>query len=146
MPTAVRYDAERAVVILGDGEFGPVREEAWDYSVGGKNVIRSWVNYRKAEPGGKKTSPLDHIHVTEWDPDWTAEFIDLLTVLTRLVALEPAQAELLPRILSAPVLTTKDLALAGTRWPANPADRKPRYGLLTAASDAGADQPSLSPQ
>jgi hypothetical protein len=143
MPTGVRYDAGRAVVVLGNGEFGPVREEVWDYSVGGKNVIRSWVNYRKAEPGGKKTSPLDYIHVKEWDPDWTAEFIDLLTVLTRLVALEPAQAELLPRILTAPVQTIRNLTVAGTRWPSKPADRKPRYSIPGAASDAGADEPTL---
>ena len=140
MPTGVHYDAERAVVVLGDGEFGPVPEEAWGYRVGGKNVIRSWVNYRKAEPGGKKTSPLDHIHVTEWDPDWTSEFIDLLTVLTRLTELEPAQAELLPRILTAPMLTIQNLVATGTRWPSMPADHKPRYGIPGAASDADADQ------
>jgi hypothetical protein len=143
MPIDVRYDAGREVVVLGDGEFGPVREEVWDYRVGGKSVIRSWVNYRKAEPGGKKTSPLDYIHVTEWDPDWTSEFIDLLTVITRLVDLEPAQAELLPRILAGPLLTMEELRRAGVRWPTTLADRKPRYGLPKGASDSGADQDAL---
>ena len=95
MPVAMSYDADRATLIIGDGEFAPVRREVWDYAVGGKNVIRSWFNYRKKEPGGKRSSPLDHLSPAAWDPDWTTEAIDLLTVLTRLVELEPAQADLL---------------------------------------------------
>lgn len=129
MPTDVAYDEARGVVLLGDGEFGPVRPEVWAYAVGAKNVIGSWVNYRKAEPGGKKTSPLDYIHVDVWDPDWTTEFIDLLTVLSRLVELEAAQADLLGDILAAPLITMADLRDRGTRWPVSPADRKPKYGL-----------------
>ncbi|PYF99068.1 N-6 DNA Methylase [Georgenia satyanarayanai] len=135
MPTGATYDANRAVVVLGDGEFGPVREEVWDYAVGGKNVIKSWVNYRKAEPGGKKSSPLDHVHVDEWDPDWTTELIDLFTVLTRLVELEPEQAELLERVLAGPLLTMEELRLDGVRWPASAADRKPRHGFEARTDD-----------
>ncbi len=136
MPTDVIYDADRSIIVLGDGEFGPVREEAWNYDVGGRNVIKSWVNYRKAEPGGKKNSPLDRNHVDEWDPDWTTEFIDLLTVLTRLVELEPEQADLLERVLASPVLGGEALRLAGVRWPSKPTDRKPRYGIPAAATEA----------
>ncbi|HCT80685.1 MAG TPA: hypothetical protein DGG94_05180 [Micromonosporaceae bacterium] len=127
MPSGVEYDEARGIVLLGDGEFGPVRREVWDYAVGGKGVVKSWVNYRKAEPGGKKTSPLDHIHVNTWDPDWTTEFIDLLTILNRLVELEPEQAHILDRILAGPILTTEDLRSAGVRWPTTPADREPNY-------------------
>lgn len=63
MPTGVEYDDEAQQVRLGTGAWGPVRREVFDYAVGGKNVIRSWVNYRKAVPGGKKSSPLDDLHV-----------------------------------------------------------------------------------
>lgn len=129
LPEDVRYDATRHVVIIGDGEFGPVPQQAWDYSVGGKNVIKSWVNYRKFEPGGKKTSPLDHMHTDTWDPAWTTEFIDLLTVLCRLVELEPCQTELLQEVIDLPVLDTNALAKAGVRWPQTAKDRKPRFGL-----------------
>ncbi|MDD9205847.1 hypothetical protein PU560_05110, partial [Georgenia sp. 10Sc9-8] len=73
MPTEITYDPQRRAVMLGDGEFGPVDPAVWDYTVGGKQVIKSWVKYRKAEPGGNKTSPLDHVHVDAWDPDWTTE-------------------------------------------------------------------------
>lgn len=139
MPADVSYDPSRQVVVLGDGMFGPVAPPVWEYMVGGKSVIKSWVNYRKAEPGGKKTSPLDHMHVEVWDPDWTTEFIDLLTVLTRLVDLEPAQADLLDCIVSGPVLTMDDFRTAGVRWPATAADRKPRYGVPTVPEQAALD-------
>jgi hypothetical protein len=121
------YDPDRAALLIGNGEFSPVSPEAWEYAVGGRNVIRSWFNYRKRDPGGKKTSPLDRISPASWEPDWTTEVIDVLTSLTRLTALEPAQTSLLERILAAPTLTAADLAAAGARWPGSSKDRKPRY-------------------
>jgi Type ISP C-terminal specificity domain len=138
MPNVIDYDPSRAVVMVGDGEFAPVSRDAWEYNVGGKNVIKSWFNYRKKDPGGKRAYPLDLVHPETWEPDWTTELIDLLTVLTRLTALEPALAELIARILDGPLLTAGALEAAGTRWPRDQQDRKPRYAyasLGTTASD-----------
>jgi Type ISP C-terminal specificity domain/Uncharacterized protein conserved in bacteria (DUF2188)/N-6 DNA Methylase len=129
MPETIAYGADTETVSLGDGQWGPVPPEVWTYTVGGKNVLRSWFNYRKAVPGGKKTSLLDYVHVDTWPAEWTIEFIDLLTVLTRLVDLEAEQARLLDDVLAGDVLTMDALAAEGVRWPAGPADRKPRYGL-----------------
>lgn len=131
MPEAMSYDGTRGAVIVGGGEFAPVVREVWEYSVGGKNVLKSWFNYRKKDPGGRRSSPLDELNPSTWDADWTSELIDLLTVLTRLVDLEPAQADLLDRILAGPLLSSADLSKAGTRWPTNPKDRKPRYSLTS---------------
>ena len=129
MPETLDYDADRQILKLGDGEWGPVTPEVWAYSVGGKNILKSWFNYRQAVPGGKKTSPLDYVHVDTWPAEWTTELIDLLTVLTRLVDLEADQAKLLDDVLAGDVLTMEALATQGVRWPSGPADRKPRYGL-----------------
>jgi len=129
MPENIGYDADTETVSLGDGQWGLVRPEVWAYTVGGKNVLRSWFNYRKAVPGGKKTSPLDYVHLDVWPSEWTIEFIDLLTVLTRLVDLEGEQANLLDDVLAGDVLTMETLAAEGVRWPTGPADRKPRYSL-----------------
>ena len=117
MPESITYDAARSTLVVGDGEFAPVRREVMEYTVGGRNVFKSWFDYRKKEPGGRRMSPLDHIYPTEWDPDWTTEAIDLLTVLTRLVELEPTQADLLNHVLAGDLLTMNDLRTAGTRWP-----------------------------
>jgi Predicted helicase len=134
MPESMSYDEKRSAVIMGDGEFCPVRHEVWEYAVGGKNIIKSWFNYRRKDPGGRRTSPLDHIHPTTWDPDWTTEAIDLLTVLTRLVELEPDQDELLRRVLSGPLLSMDDLRIKGTRWPTSARDHKPRHSLASRSS------------
>ncbi len=132
MPIRHVYDeANHAIYFTGeDGErngvWGPVSREVFDYTVGGMNVIGSWFKYRRKNPGGKKTSPLDDIHVTEWPHEWTLEFTELLTVLTRLVWLEPAQATLLEEILAGELSTMADLADAGVTWPQSRDDRKPR--------------------
>ena len=127
MPSAITYEAGRAVLLVGDGEFAPVRREVWEYSVGGKNVITSWFNYRKKDPGGRKSYPLDLIHPETWQPDWTTELIDLLTVLTRLTALEHAQGELTARILDGPLIPAANLEKTGTHWPKTQQDRNPRH-------------------
>lgn len=138
MPSAATYDAGRLVLSVGDGEFFPVSREVWQYSVGGRNLIKSWFNYRKKDPGGKKNYPLDLVYPETWEPDWTSELIDLLTVLTRLTALEAAQAELMARILDGPLVSAADLEEAGTRWPKAKQDRKPRHSYSSlGASTAG---------
>jgi len=127
MPTELRFDEDTRHLHVGTGEWAPVSPAVIAYTVGGKNVLKSWFNYRKAVPGGKKTSPLDHIHLDQWPAGWSTELTDLLTVLTRLVEAEADQADLLDRILTGPLLTTQTLAATGVRWPANTTDRKPNY-------------------
>jgi hypothetical protein len=129
LPTTMNYTEHDRVLHVGEGAFSPVEPAVWDYTVGGKNVLKSWFNYRKSDPGGKKTSPLDNIHASSWDPAWTTELVELLTVLTRLVDLEPQQADLLERVVTGPILTMDALTTAGVRWPRTAADRKPRKGF-----------------
>lgn len=132
MPIKHFYDAaNHAIYFTGEsgdrnGVWGPVEAAVFDYTVGGMNVIGSWFKYRKKNPGGKKTSPLDDIHVTEWPHEWSLEFTELLTVLTRLVALESDQKALLDEILAGELSTVDELADAGVKWPQSRDDRKPR--------------------
>lgn len=129
MPETIGYDPEAHVVTLGTGTFGPVLAAVWEYTVGGRNVVKSWFNYRKKTPGGKKTSPLDHLHVDAWPSEWNGELIDLLTVLTRLVALEEGQRALLGEILAGPIQGHDKLTASGVTWPTggNDLQRRPRY-------------------
>jgi type ISP restriction-modification system protein/N-6 DNA methylase len=137
LPETMSYDEDRATVVIGDGEFAPVRRAVWEYTVGGRNVLSSWFNYRKKNPSGKKTSQLDHIRPDNWIPDWTTDAVNLLTVLTRLTAIEPIQAEFLSRILTGKLLSAGELAAAGTRWPHTDKDRKPRYAYDSLGPMAG---------
>lgn len=126
MPATMAYDPAAETLRVGDGQFAPVAPQVWQYAVGGKNVLKSWFNYRKATPGGKKTSPLDDIHTDTWPADWSTELLDLLNLLTRLVDIEAVQGELLDEITAGPLLTRTDLVDAGTRWPTTTADRVAR--------------------
>lgn len=148
MPVKLRYDDVRRQIVFTDddggrnGAWGPVPREVFDYTVGGMNIIGSWFKYRKKNPGGKKTSPLDDIHVDEWPIEWTREFTELLTVLTRLVSLEPAQAEVLKQILAGPLVTRAELANAGVKWPETRDDRKPRRRVAADTLDIFGDEPN----
>lgn len=134
MPTDIAFvpdpdDPAVGAIRVGTGTFGPVRERVCAYQVGGRNVIGSWFGYRKADPAGRRSSPLDDVNVTTWPADWTREFIDLLTVLTRLVDLEDAQAVLLADVLAGDLLSVPELSAAGVRWPTTAADRRPRRAI-----------------
>ncbi|MFT9662958.1 type ISP restriction/modification enzyme [Mycobacteroides abscessus subsp. abscessus] len=126
MPDTVHYDPQTQTIHLGAGTFGPVPQQVWDYTVGGKNVIRAWVNYRKKTPTGRQTSPLDTVHVGAWPSDWNSEFIDLLSVLTHLTALHPQQCELLEQILEHPTASRTDLTTLGVTWPTTATDKQRR--------------------
>lgn len=139
MPSEMTFDEATGELRLGGGALGPVDSRVWAYTVGGKNVLRSWFGYRKAEPGGKKSSPLDDIHASSWPPEWTSELLDLLSVLTRLVELEETQSELLDEIMAAPLASRDMLASAGTIWPPGGKDpqRKPDYSSARPGFEEG---------
>lgn len=143
-PDEFSYDPTMETLTVGDGTFGPVPPATWDYTVGGVNVLRSWFGYRRKQRGGKKTSPLDGIHDLGWSADWTTELVDLLTVLTRLVALHGDQDRLLGDILAGETASSSHLAQVGVKWPvANDAATKPDY-LPVDAVEQEPDQPGFT--
>jgi len=79
------------------------------------------------------------------------EFIDLLTVLSRLVELEPDQRDLLERVLEGELLTMSALRTTGVRWPTAAADRKPQFAprqtadLAAPELDLGCERGSFPP-
>jgi hypothetical protein len=124
LPDGLEYDASSQELVIGGGRFGPISEEVFNYAVGGRNVLKSWVDYRAKEPAGKRTSPLDDVNPTAWESEWSGDLVEILSVLTRLVELEPEQADLLGAVLDGGVLTTAALATAGVTWPTSDT-RKP---------------------
>lgn len=57
-------------------------------------------------------SPLDGIQPDHWLNEYTADLMNLLHVLGRLVLLEPRQATVLEQILAGPLLGIADLGLS----------------------------------
>jgi hypothetical protein len=122
-----------------NGSWGPVPRDVFEYEVNGMNVVLSWLKYRKKVPGGKKTSPLDLVHVTDWPHAWTIEFTNLLTVLTRLVALEATQTELLELIVNGPLASSAELAELGAKWPLARSDRAVRHAVTDTEEESMLD-------
>ena len=120
MPHDLIYDAaERALKFGPTGRIDNVSPAVRAYEVSGKVVLDQWWSYRRADrskpPMGDKRppSPLSDIQPTEWLSEYTTELVNVLRVLTRLVAMEPVQADLLARIVEGPTLDADDLMGAG---------------------------------
>jgi hypothetical protein len=112
MPAEISYDPDAETLHVGDGEIQPVPRAVWDYEVSGMRIIRKGFDYRKQNPRGRWSCPLDDIDPTEWPPRFTTELLELLNVLCWCVDLEPQQAALLDRICTAPMITADDLEQA----------------------------------
>ncbi|MGH3822531.1 MAG: type ISP restriction/modification enzyme [Pseudonocardiaceae bacterium] len=119
MPATIEHSSDDPdsetidVLLVGGSRFRPVPAEVWRYDVGGKLVLRQWFGYRKREPGGRVTSPLDLIVADRWSHEDTVELRELLSVLRRLTDLASAQAELLDQGCAGPLITVDELTVAG---------------------------------
>ncbi|MBV9246524.1 MAG: N-6 DNA methylase, partial [Methylobacteriaceae bacterium] len=120
MPHELDYEASLRRLMIGTGFIANVAPKVWAYEVSGKNVLRQWWSYRRQNrskpPMGDKRPPskLSEIQPTDWLAEYTTELLALLRVLTRLVALEPRQADLLTRIVNGPTIDSDTLRAAGS--------------------------------
>ena len=111
MPDTISYDATSRRLWIGGGHIDNVPPAVWAYEVSGKHVLTQWFSYRKRnrerpQIGERRTpSPLGDIQPDAWPAEYTTELLNVSHVLGRLVALEPAQANLLERICAGPILT-----------------------------------------
>ena len=118
-PETMDYDPAKRRLMVGQGYVENVTPEMWAYEVSGKPVVWHWFSYRRRDRsrpiiGDRRApSPLDSIQSDHWLPEYTTDLIDLLHVLGRLIALEPAQADLLNRICAGPLRSADELAAAG---------------------------------
>lgn len=127
MPDDIFYNPDTATLHVGTGQISPVHPDVWTYEVSGMKVIKKWFGYRKKNPAGRKSSPLDDINTEEWTPEFTTELLQLLHVLTMCVELEPEQVDLLERICDGQLIKVADLEQekvfpvpAGVRKPPTP--------------------------
>jgi len=105
-PETFSYDLASRQVRVGEGVFGPVRPEVWEFSISGFQVVQSWLAYRMKAGAGKKSSTLDKIRPVTWHFD--EELLDLLLVLEHTVDLWPSLAQALTDILASDLFTAKD--------------------------------------
>jgi hypothetical protein len=76
-----KYAYEAQEILVGDGRFGPVTSDVWEFEVSGLKVVQSWLGYRMKKRAGKKSSPLDEIRPDHWTARMSDELLELLWVL-----------------------------------------------------------------
>ena len=119
MPHELEYDASTRRLKIGTGYIANVAPEVWAYEVSGKRVLSQWWSYRRKDrskpPMGDRRPPskLSAIQPDKWLPEYTTELLNVLRVLTRLVALEPKQDDLLRRIVEGPTISADVLSGVG---------------------------------
>jgi hypothetical protein len=133
LPDVMEYDAAKRRLRIGKGYVENVTPEMWAYEVSGKEVLRHWFSYRRLDRSRpiigdrRPPSPLEKIQPESWPAEYTTDLLDLLNVLGRLIALEPAQADLLERICAGGLIDADHLR---TLWtvaaPEENEDRKPK--------------------
>lgn len=118
MPDNLGYDPDAQTLTIGDGRIGPVTADVWSYTVGNKRILTQWFSYRRKNRerptiGDRRNSPLSNIQPAHWLPEYTADLIDLLHVLTLLTDIHSDQDDLLDKIVDGAVVTANDLTAAG---------------------------------
>jgi hypothetical protein len=119
LPSTMDYDASTRRLKIGQGYIENVTPEMWAYEVSGKHVIWEWFSDRQRDRSKpiiadkRPPSPLDSIQPDGWLAEYTTDLLDLLNVIGRLIALEPAQADLLERICAAHLVAQDELEQAG---------------------------------
>jgi hypothetical protein len=108
-PQSHRYDPGTRTLHVGDGEVKEVAPEVWGYEVSGFRPLKAWLDYRKKDRKGRKSSPLDGIVPSHWDADLSRELLELIWVLERTLDLHPRQEELLEEVLRGPLFTEGEL-------------------------------------
>jgi hypothetical protein len=113
------YDPVKRRLHIGKGYVENVTPEMWAYEVSGKHVLQQWFSYRRRDRSRpvigdrRPPSPLEQIQPEGWLHEYTTDLLDLLHVLGRLIALEPAQADLLERICAGSLISAEKLTNAG---------------------------------
>ena len=135
-PADSSYDPTMRVLRVGDGEFSPVNPDVWDYSVSGLQIVKSWLDRRKRDGSGRKSSPLDEIQPEHWE--FTEELLELLWVLEATLALQPEGAALLHEVCSSQLFTQDELPTPSSeerQSPRTAAAGKQQLGLLAEETD-----------
>jgi hypothetical protein len=132
LPDTMDYDPAARRLTIGKGYVENVAPEMWAYEVSGKRVLWHWFSYRRRDRSRpimgdrRPPSPLGSIQPEGWLPEYTTDLLDLLHVLGRLIALEPAQADLLDRICAGPLRSAEELGTAGALAMPEAASAKPK--------------------
>ena len=128
LPNDFKYDPSTETLTVGERKFAPVTREAWEYSVSGYQVVKSWLGRRKLIRSGRKSSSLDDIRPERWE--FTEDLLDLLWVIEATLNLQPQGADLLDEVCAFELFRSDELPI-----PSNE-ERKPPNNLPATGEQA----------
>ena len=70
--------------------------EIWDFKSNGIHVVKSWLDNRKAEPKGKRSSPLDKLNEQHWI--YNEEFVKMIADVSAVIEAKKLVMPLLQQI------------------------------------------------
>ncbi len=108
-PEEYSYDESTQTLFVGDGSFGPISKEIYEFEVSGLKVVQSWLGYRMKKRSGRKSSPLDDIRPKSWTYQFTHELLELLWVLEKTTEGYSAQIKLLDNVLESELFLADEL-------------------------------------
>ncbi len=108
-PAEYSYDPAKREIAVGDGRFGPVGREVWEFEVSGLKVVQSWLGYRMKKRAGKKSSPLDDIRPERWTARMSDELLELLWVLEATLAMESELKRAVNKVVAGPCFSDAEL-------------------------------------
>jgi predicted helicase len=76
VPTKISYSRVEQAIFFDEEMFCSIPSEIWEFRSNGIHVVKSWLDNRKAEPKGKRTSPLDQINEKIWK--YNEEFVKMI--------------------------------------------------------------------
>jgi len=130
-PENFNYNVRTATLHIGQGEFGPISQEVYDFEVSGLKVVQSWLKYRMKIGSGRTSSPLDAIRPELWTSEFTSELLNLLWILEGTLQSYPAQKNLLDDILNGELFTADELPAVPEEYREAPARERVRQRQCT---------------
>jgi Type ISP C-terminal specificity domain len=104
-------DSSQGVLHVGKGQLAPVSRAAFDYSVSGFEVVKSWLAFRMKDRSGRKSSPLDDIRPAVWTAELSQELRQLLWVVEATIAMQAELNTMLMQIVAGSTIDADLLTL-----------------------------------
>ena len=108
-PQSFAYALQNQSLRVGSGVIAPVPAAVWDYKVSGLSVVRSWLSFRMARGGGRKSSALDQIRPQHWSVAFTQELLELIWVLEATIKSYMDQTQLFRSVVESECFTAEEL-------------------------------------
>jgi len=95
-PKKISYDLKSEMIRLDDFEYCMLPKEVWEFKANGLQIVKSWLENRKANPKGRRSSPLDDINEENWI--FNEEFVKMIADVSAVIEAKKLVIPLLQKV------------------------------------------------